>query len=309
MKPALSVIFFTVSSGAGFGLIALLGLADLLQRAGGAGGPSDREIAAGGLIALVLVAAGLLSSTLHLANPRNAWRAFSRFRTSWLSREGVFALAFFPVAVGYLALVEVGAGEGPRAVAAACTVVLAWITLYCTGMIYASLKPIPQWHSPLVPIGYLVLGHYSGALLLLAVLAYTGHQTPPYVDWALGWLVVAAAVKLLYYASMARANARTTINTATGISRARVRLLDAGHSHGTFLTDEFCFSVARAHARLGKALVFLVGFVIPLLALLLSPPTLAVAIFAVAAATVGLILERWFFFAEARHVVRIYHGL
>src|SRR5487761_2008161 len=294
MKPALSVIFFTVSSGAGFGLIALLGLADLLQRAGGGGGPSDREIAAGGLIALVLVAAGLLSSTLHLANPRNAWRAFSRFRTSWLSREGVFALVFFPVAVG--------AREGPRAVAAACTVVLAWITLYCTGMIYASLKPIPQWHSPLVPIGCLVLGHYSGALLLLAVLAYAGHQTSPYVLWALGWLVVAAAVKLLYYASMARANARTTINTATGVSRARVRLLDAGHSHGTFLTDEFCFSVARAHTRLGKALVFLVGFVIPLLALLLSPATLSVAIFAVAAATVGLVLERWFFFAEARHV-------
>ena len=43
---------------------------------------------------------GLLSSVLHLANPKNAWRSFSRFRTSWLSREAVFAGRLTPVVLG-----------------------------------------------------------------------------------------------------------------------------------------------------------------------------------------------------------------
>ena len=95
MRPALSVIFFTVLSGAGLGLFALIAL---VQIAGASSALIPiMHLWAGGL-ALVLVAAGLVSSTLHLANPKNAWRAVTRVRTSWLSREGVLALIFFPVA-------------------------------------------------------------------------------------------------------------------------------------------------------------------------------------------------------------------
>ncbi len=306
MKPTLSVIFFTVSSGAGFGLIALLVLADLLQWGGSL---SDGVIVVGGLIALALVTAGLLSSTLHLANPKNAWRSFSRFKTSWLSREAVFAVAFYPFALCYLLLVYNGVTGASRALAGVGTLILAWITLYCTGMIYASLKPIPQWHTPLVPIGYFVLGHYSGALLLLAVLAYAGRAEAVFLHWALTWLALAAAIKAIYYAWMRRPGVQPTINTATGITRAGVRLLDAGHSHGTFLTSEFGFTVAREHAAVGKALVFMIGFVVPLGALLLIPQGIGAALLAAGAALIGLLLERWFFFAEARHVVRLYHGL
>ena len=306
MKPTLSVIFFTVSSGAGFGLLALLALADLLHWGGGL---SSGSIVRAGLIALVLVTAGLLSSTLHLANPKNAWRAFSRFKTSWLSREGVFAVAFYPFALCYLLLAYLDVTGVPRAVASVGTIALAWITLYCTGMIYASLKPIPQWYTPLVPIAYFVLGHYSGALLLVAILLHGGQGAPAYLYSALTWLAFAAAVKAIYYAWMRRPGVGATINTATGISRARVRLLDVGHSHGTFLTDEFGFTLARNHAVLGKVIVFVAGFLIPLGALLLAPQSFAAALFAAGAATVGLIVERWFFFAEARHVVRLYHGL
>ncbi|MEP6655849.1 MAG: DmsC/YnfH family molybdoenzyme membrane anchor subunit [Betaproteobacteria bacterium] len=306
MKPTLSVIFFTVSSGAGFGLMALLVLADVLQWGGGLSGGA---IVGAGLIALALVTAGLLSSTLHLANPKNAWRAFSRFRTSWLSREGVFAVAFYPFALCYLLLAYLDIAGVPRAIVGAGTIALAWITVYSTGMIYASLKPIPQWHTPLVPIAYFVLGHYSGALLLFAVLVYGGQGAPVYLYSALTWLALAAAVKAIYYAWMRRPGVGATINTATGISRARVRLLDDGHSHGTFLTNEFGFILARKHAVLGKVLVFVVGFLVPLGALLLAPPVFVAALFAAAAATAGLIVERWFFFAEARHVVRLYHGL
>jgi DMSO reductase anchor subunit len=306
MKPAFSVIFFTVSSGAGLGLIALLAFADLLEWNGTIG---NDDVVIGGVLALLLTTAGLLSSTLHLANPKNAWRSFSRFRTSWLSREGVFAVLFYPFAVAYIVLAYFDIVGLWRVLAAACTLALAVTTLYCTGMIYASLKPIPQWNTPLVPIGYLVLGYYSGALLLLAILSYGDHANISYVHWALTLLVLAATVKAIYYAWIAKHDMTPTINTAIGISRARVRLLDAGHSHATFLTDEFGFSVARQYATWGKAFVFVLGFGLPLLILLRGAPGTGVAMLAIGAAAIGLLLERWFFFAEARHVVRLYHGL
>jgi DMSO reductase anchor subunit len=305
MKPAFSVIFFTVSSGAGFGLIALLLMSHIFQFDPGL---SAMQMAGGQLLALVLITAGLLSSTLHLANPKNAWRAFSRFKTSWLSREGVFSLLFYPFALASAGLAYFDAGGALRIGIEIATVILAWITLYCTGMIYASLKPIPQWHTQLVPAGYLILGHMSGALLLLAVVATGGTAETVYVHLALAWLVLGAAWKACYYTWAARLKASSTINTALGISRARIRLLDAGHTHGTFLTNEFGFTVARQHAASLKTAVFALAFLLPMLLLMLSGPTLAPAVVAAVLALSGLLVERWLFFAEARHVVQVFHG-
>jgi DMSO reductase anchor subunit len=306
MKPAFSVIFFTVSSGAGFGLIALLLMVHILQFGGGL---SPAQMVAGELLALVLISAGLLSSTLHLANPKNAWRAFSRFKTSWLSREGVFSVLFYPFALASLALAYFEVESGLRLFIEAVTVVLAWITLYCTGMIYASLKPIPQWHTPLVPAGYLILGHFSGALLLLVVAAFGGNVAAGYLHMALAWLVLGAALKAIYFAWVASSKGPTTINTAVGITRAQVRLLDAGHTHGTFLTNEFGFTMARQHAATLKIAVFVLAFLLPLLVLTLVGAAMVPALVAAALTIAGLLVERWLFFAEARHVVRVYHGI
>ncbi len=159
MKPSLSIIFFTVSSGAGLGLLALLALGDLLDHAL----PSD-ALMQGIAVALALIAAGLASSVLHLAKPSNAWRAFSRFRTSWLSREAVFAACLFPVAFAYSVLAWTAEDGALRALAALGVALLAWAVLVSTAMIYASLKPIRQWHSAWTPVNYLLLGHWSGAV-------------------------------------------------------------------------------------------------------------------------------------------------
>nr|WP_217497731.1 DmsC/YnfH family molybdoenzyme membrane anchor subunit [Lysobacter enzymogenes] len=104
MHPAFSVIFFTTLSGAGYGLMAWLGALALLQHAGLRGAPQLPSFALGaGLLAsLVLVTIGLLSSTAHLGKPLRAWRAFSQWRTSWLSREGVMALLTYAPALALL---------------------------------------------------------------------------------------------------------------------------------------------------------------------------------------------------------------
>lgn len=306
MHPAFSVIFFTVSSGAGFGLFALLYLADLLKLGGGL---APQQVWVAGAIALVLIIAGLLSSVGHLANPKNAWRAFSRWRTSWLSREGVFAVAFFPFAFGYMGLSFLDLGlEGLRLALGALATLLAWITVFSTSMIYACLKTIRQWNTPLVPANYLALGHYTGALILMLVAARGDVELAPYYFLVLAFLVAAAFLKGLYYFWIGSPVAVSTINTATGFTRAQVKLFDAGHTHGTFLTQEFGFQLARRWALALRVVVFLAGFVIPFLWLVQAGPQAGGGAGVALVALLGVLAERWLFFAEARHVVNLYHG-
>jgi DMSO reductase anchor subunit len=277
LKPAISIVFFTVISGAGLGLLALLAL---FSRGGMA-------IVAG----MVLVTIGLLASVLHLAAPRNAWRSFARFRTSWLSREAVFALLLYPAAAGWFL-----GFKGFSWV----TLALAWIILFCTAMIYASLKPIREWRTPLTPLNYFLLGHFSGALLCLALTGDDVFKVP-----ALLLLVAAGAAKVAYYRAMETAERPTIQSALTMPTAARIKLLDAGHSHGTFLTDEFAFRLARSRAEDLRMVVAVAGFLLPLIVLLaLDDAAPLAAILCLG----GLLVERWLFFAEARHTVNLYQA-
>jgi len=308
MHPALSVIFFTVASGAGFGLFSLLFVADFFALGGGF---SRAHLLAGGAIALALIVLGLLSSTLHLANPKNAWRAFSRFRTSWLSREGVFAVAFMPLALAYLACIAFDAPLWLRHASGFLSAALAWITVFSTGMIYACLKTIRQWNTPLVPANYLALGYASGSLLLLLGAVRAGLDATPYVALAGLIVAIAAVLKAIYYFWIRSPGLTPTVNTATGLTRAGVRLFDSGHTHGTFLTEEFGYQLARRRASVIKVLLFVVGFALPavmLAAVLRGSGAETAAAVAACAGLAGAVMERWLFFAEARHVVNLYHG-
>lgn len=307
MHPAFSVIFFTVLSGAGFGLFALLYMADLFKMGGGM---SPIHVVLTGVLALTMVAIGLLSSTLHLANPKNAWRAFSRWRTSWLSREGVLSVAFYPFAMAYLGLYWLDMWPVIRSLSGAIATLLAWLTIFSTAMIYASLKTIRQWNTPLVPAAYLSLGHFSGGMILLVIAFLAGANTQPYVLMSLFQLFVAAFVKVIYFYWIGRLGSGSTINTATGFTRAQVKLLDAGHTHGTFLTQEFGYIVPRMRAMTLRIVSMLLAFAVPVLllyfALEFEAPVIGIT--ALLFVFAGLVAERWLFFAEARHVVNLYHG-
>lgn len=312
MKPALSIVAFTVLSGAGFGLFALLALNAVIA---GSGTLSASMQLAGGVIALGLVALGLLSSTLHLANPRNAWRAFRQVRYSWLSREAVLALVFFVVALLFLFGVWRGAApSSAQTLLGLLAALLATITIYSTAMIYACLRTIPQWHTPMVPVAYLALGYFSGALLLLALAMADGKASGGYLATVVVTLLGAAAVKILYFQRFGsdRSGQRTLKHAlggqALGATAAQAKLLEVGHASRTFLTDEFIFALGREHARTLRLVFMVLSFLIPAAALLigLREPWLLCAVAVVA--IIGLLVERWLFFAEAQHVVRLYHG-
>ncbi len=306
MHPALSVIFFTVTAGAGYGVLFLLGITRMANLVPNI---SPDQLTAMGLVGLVLVTAGLISSTFHLANPKNAWRSFTRFKTSWLSREAVFAVLFYPVCLVWLAFEWFTGNTGATAFFALLTAVLAVIVLVCTAMIYASLKTIRQWHTALTPVNFVLLGLLLGSLIVGLMLAQQGLATSRLLGLALVVLVVAALVKIIYFYWIGQP-AGPTINTALGFTRATVRLLDVGHSSDTFHTKEFGFQVDKVKLIWLRGITILAAFVLPLLLVsgLFGDVGFGTLALAAVSAYLGVFVERWLFFAEARHVVNLYHG-
>src|SRR5262245_25023143 len=198
MHPAFSVIFFTTASGAGYGLLALVGVLAPLGLV-----PADWRFGALTLaLALALVTIGLLSSTLHLGHPERAWRAFSQWRSSWLSREGVAALiTYVPIlAFGlvWLNLIERPDLIGPLGIA---SLVCAAITVYCTAMIYASLKTIRAWANPYTVPVYLVYALATGATLLMAIASAFDRWQSFQAYLAALILILTMLLKFLYWRS------------------------------------------------------------------------------------------------------------
>jgi len=309
MHPAYSVIVFTTASGAGYGLLFWLSLAHVAGWL-----PEGRWTPFIALaLALVLITLGLLSSTLHLGRPERAWRAVSQWRSSWLSREGVAALATY-VPAGLLALAWLfGVDAAPTGVLATLSAIGAVATVWCTGMIYASLRTIRQWHQPLVPVVYLALAAASGALLLALILSLAGAETARAVATA-GWSLTAAMVlKLAYYAAIDRNPGQNTAGLALGMTaEARVRPLDPPHTQPNYVMREMGYAVARRHAtrlrRIALACLFALPLALVLLVLAGGAPAVPPLLLAAVSATAGLVTERWLFFAEAEHVAMLFYG-
>jgi len=321
MHAALSVIAFTVLSGAGLGALSLVALAELGATYLGwpvlAPRPTLAIAAAAGL---VLVVVGLSSSTLHLANPRNAWRSLSRFRTSWLSREAAFALALLPVAAALVAALWFDVRPRRMWGLAAGTMLLAWTGLLCTAMIYACLKPIRQWHTLRVPLAYFVLGHASGAVIVEAFVR-AGQGSTWIASAGVALLLAAWLVKEEYWRFTRSAENALTLEQAIGVphgvgppgTRQRpsvmaARLLDAGHSRGTFLTREFVNADPGARRTIVRIGFFVASIALPALWLVAGLGDALAGAAAALSCLAGLFAERWLFFADARHTVRLFHG-
>lgn len=312
MRPAYSVILFTTTSGAGYGLLVVLGL--LLALGLAPGRPGLVALALG--FGLGLATVGLLASTFHLGRPARAWRAFSQWRTSWLSREGVAAIAVYAAAVPLTALVWWAPGHGLTRAFAAAAAMLALATILCTAMIYASLKTVPQWRHPAVPAIYLLLGIATGALLLHALFWLGGVPSPLLGGLALLALAGGFLAKERYWRGNATRVPALTTAAATGlVGWGTVRPLDPPHTEINYLLREFGYQVARRHADRLRGLVRLAGFGLPVLvSLVLLLPALpgpvggGLAVLAAVSALLGALVERWLFFAEAQHTVMLYYG-
>ena len=308
MHPAASVIFFTTASGAGYGMLALMGILASLNLL-----PADRWFGGVSLtLALALVSVGLLSSTFHLGHPERAWRAFSQWRSSWLSREGVLSVvAYGPAGMFALGWIYFGELSGAWGLAMA---IMALITIFSTSMIYASLKTIRKWHHRLVPPVYLILGVATGAVWLVAVAAGFGVLSGLLVHVALGALLLGAVIKFMYWVSIDRLAPESDAGTATGLGRiGSVRQLEAPHGADNWVMREMGFAIGRKHAQKLRRIVGVLGLAVPLTCLGAitadAVPPVPAAWLATLSLSIGVVTERWLFFAEARHVVGLFYGL
>jgi len=316
MHPAKSVIFFTTASGAGYGMLVWLAVFAARGQL-----PPDRGfgVVAFGL-AFALVVAGLLSSTFHLGHPERAWRAMSQWRTSWLSREGLSAvLTFIPTVLFAAHWLLLQTFSERLAMVGLSGAAMSLVTVYCTGMIYQSLKPIPAWSSPWTTPAYLVLSLASGALLLTVLAGLFGLGLAASMGGvAVLLLLLGLAVKLLQWRHLDTAPETSSAASATGLgggTTERVRLVAAPHTEDNYLLKEMGFHIARKHATKLRRIAAGLGFAAPA-ALIVGGLAVgagsvgAAVLFVLAAAsgTMGIVAERWLVFAEAKHVVTLYYG-
>lgn len=309
MRPAASVLLLTTLTGFAYGLLAWLGTYAALGLL-----PAGPWFGVSGIsLALLLASLGLVSSMLHLGRKERAWRAFSQWRSSWLSREGVAAVLTYPIAIAFAVAVYRGPAGGAAVrllgiVAAAA----ALITVFCTSMIYASLKPIRQWCNGHTAPDYLIYALFSGAVLV-ALLEAAAFGKP---GAAAGISVAAAAVALIakraYWRHIDTQTPLATLASAIGLPKGtEVKPLDAPHVTENYVLREMGFTIARRHAAKLRRISLVLGFAAPLgLSLLasLSLLPLATTAAALACAALGLLTERWLFFAEATHVSALYYG-
>lgn len=288
MHPAPSVIIFTSLSGLGFGLLFWMGLGVLA--------PTGFVAFVFFAIAYLLAVGGLLASAFHLGHPERALKAFTQWRTSWLSREAWASVAALIVMALYGAgLVFFDTQIAP----------LGWIgaalsigTVLTTSMIYAQIRAVPRWHHWSTPALFLSFSLAGGALLAGEVMI------------ALPLLAVAGAAQLYTWldGDTRLARSGTDIASATGLGgRGAVRAFEPPHTGTNYLLREFVHVVGRKHSRNLRAIALVAGFGLPIL-LLILPFSHALAGVAVLAHLVGLFTSRWLFFAEAEHVVGLYYG-
>ena len=288
MHPAPSVILFTTFSGIGFGLLFWLGI--------DATPPKGWVAFVFFAVAYLMAVGGLLASTFHLGHPERALKAFSQWKTSWLSREGICAVATLLIMALY--------GAGLVFMGSAWTI-LGWLgaigallTVFTTSMIYAQLKTVPRWKHWTTPALFLVLSIGGGAL-------FAGNTRV-----AIPMLIIAGALQAFawFHGDGRFLASGTTMKTATGLGDiGTVRAFEPPHTGTNYLMDEFIHVVGRKHAMQLRVIALILGFVLPVVLLLIGSGHF-IALLAVISHVAGVLALRWLFFAQAEHVVGLYYG-
>lgn len=304
MRPAFSVIFLTVLIGAGQGLFLALYGCELA----GFGTTADERttLALGAALALVFAGLGLVASFFHLGHPERAWRAAAMWRSSWLSRE-VIALPAFMATCAAWGAAHALAQPGTRwlgAIAAVACIVL----FVCTGMIYASIRFLQEWATPLTLVNYLLIGCASGCTLAALMASLRAPAIAPVLSLAALVLTLAALVgRGAALARNARLRPRSTLQSAIGIKHPAIRQRAQGFMGGSFNTREFFHGRSAAALRGVKWFFLGAGFVLPAVLLAVAAAAPAMLLTVTLVQLTGLLAERWFFFAQANHPQNLYY--
>jgi DMSO reductase anchor subunit len=277
--------------------------------------------ALGSLLALLFLVAGLASSFFHLGRPERAWRSAARWRTSWMSRE-VIVLPAFMGSVAIWGLIHF-IGWNPvlftfrntfavdlSLLTGAVATLLCFALFLCTGMIYACIKMLQEWATPLTVFNYILFGGASGFLLATA---YAAWQASGMTWFFGGWSVILTVLAFFTRTASLFRNAhlkhKSILQTAIGIRHSHIEQKAQGSMTGSFNTREYFHGASQRKYRSIKWVFLVLVFPLPLVLLSVALgahiPGLLVAAFGVQ--YIGLLMERWFFFAQANHPQNLYY--
>ena len=322
MHPAFSVIFLTTLIGVGQGLFLAIftgqsySAVELL--------PAEDSAAfygTGAMIALVFLAAGLIASVFHLGRPERAWRAASQWRTSWLSREvialpAVMGLVFLYGLMHYfgwdtvLFTSKTGARLQLTLVVGTLGAIATFALFLCTGMIYAAIKFLQEWSNPLTVIKYLLLGTMSGFTL---VTAFASYSAPDLVRFFGVWTTIITVTAFLTRSASLIRNARikykSSIQTAIGIRHNQIQQKSMGFMGGSVNTRDFFHHQTRLFMKSIKWIFLVLVFPLPLICLWagINHANISLLLAAFGVQYIGLLAERWLFFAQANHPQNLYY--
>jgi len=322
MNPPFSVVFLTTLIGVGQGLFLALFFGQSYTLLGHIPVESGKFYAMGSLIAMVFLIGGLIASFFHLGRPERAWRAATQWRTSWLSREVIVlpVFMFFVFLYGVLHYFDVnpilfGTAALPETsltIVIGSIGVIACIALFvCTGMIYACLKFLQEWHTPLTPINYTLFGMASGCTLAAL---YTQQQQSPLLGHMTVWAVILTMTAFLTRSASLIRNYRikykSTLKTAIGVRHSQIQQKAQGAMGGSFNTREFFHHKKATFLKSIKWIFMILVFPVPIALLVFAfynQSETALFVMAFVIQYIGLLAERWFFFAQARHPQNLYY--
>jgi len=307
MNPALSVVAFTTLAGVAQGLVFALALAVLARVP-----LAPASLGNGLVVAIALLAAGLAASFLHLGRPARAWRAAAMWRTSWLSREVIVLPAFIAVlALWRLALATAAPPVVSELILPLAAIALAVLLWFCTAMIYACLRFIEEWAQPLTLVNFMLLGLASGFVFASALAALDGERAFLAASGpaAVGATLVAWATRVAALRRNAAIRHRSTLQSATGIRAARLVQTSMGMSAGSFNTREFFHRATQLALRRIRLAALVLAFAAPVAVMLLAWASATPPLWIVAALlqAPGLLADRWYFFAQAKHPQNLYY--
>jgi sulfite dehydrogenase (quinone) subunit SoeC len=315
MKPAFSVVFLTTLSGAGQGLLIALFGVELAARLGwiaSNAAPAQMFFVLGAALVVALGGLGLVASFFHLGHPERAWRAIAMWRTSWLSRECLALPVFLGCAFAYGVAHWFGS---PWSLAIGALGVVASVVLFvCTSMIYACLRFLQEWATPLTMVNFVLLGCASGFTIATACAAwFVPSLVAALAVCACVLTVAGCASRVAALVRNAGLRPKSTVQSATGIKSPKLVQKSRGFTAGAFNLREFFHGQTPQTLQRIKWTFLVAAFAVPfvLIALGGSLSSIAASFWLLCLACLvqyaGLVAERWFFFAEARHPQNLYY--
>ena len=319
MHPAFSVILLTTLIGTGQGLFLALFSGQTYSAVNLLPSQHSSFYIIGSLLAVALLIGGLMASFFHLGHPERAWRAASMWRTSWLSREVIvlpiaMGLVFFYGVFHWINLeVDLFGNQLPGQVTliiGAMASVAVFLLYLCTAMIYASIKFLQEWASSLTVLNYILLGGASGFTLATAIAAY---NAPTLVSFYGGWAIILTVAGLITRGLSLYRNANlkavSTVQTAIGVRHNQIQQKAMGMMGGSYNTREYFHGKTAAFLKSVKYIFLVLVFPVPVILLVagMQADSVLLLLLAFTVQYVGLLFERWFFFAQANHPQNLYY--